>query len=193
MFNALVKAAIGRRAFAHAARAVGATKGQLAGLLSSAVEEGKGVPELARDIRRTFEFNSKVRSLRIARTELTEVINDGAARTLDHEGYPEKQWSTVIDGRERPTHAQADGQSVPADGYFAVGGNACRYPGDETLPPGERVNCRCTVVGSGVPESRARRQGEMFLKAHGSLERQFQVSLRRAFLDQRNRILSRLP
>lgn len=45
----------------------------------------------------------------------------------------------------RPTHSDADGQSVLYGEQFVVGGYECDYPGDSALPPEERCNCYCAV------------------------------------------------
>jgi 8-oxo-dGTP pyrophosphatase MutT (NUDIX family)/2'-5' RNA ligase len=57
-----------------------------------------------------------------------------------------KQWVCMMDGRERPTHHIAHGQIVPYNGKFVVGGHECDFPGDETLPIEETINCRCHAV-----------------------------------------------
>jgi hypothetical protein len=45
----------------------------------------------------------------------------------------------------RPTHSDADGQSVLYGEQFVVGGYECDYPGDGALPAEERCNCYCAV------------------------------------------------
>lgn len=86
----------------------------------------------------------------IAATETTGLLNAGAheARSyLAALGFvEEKQWVARTDGRERPTHRQANGQRVKVDEDFVVGGHACPYPGAVTLPAKERCRCRCWVI-----------------------------------------------
>lgn len=130
--------------------------------------------------------------MRIARTELTDTINDGTHRALTKEGYTRKRWSTVIDGREREAHAEADGQETLINEAFKVGGELAMYPGDENLSASARINCRCTLVAAGIPVDREELLGRAFLRIHSSLEHKFVVSLHKAFLFQRDRILSRL-
>lgn len=193
IFTEAVRLALQQKTFTHAALAIGTTKDDLQKLLTTAFEEGEGIEKLAREIKKYFELQSKVRSQRIARTEMTDVINDGATTTLHKEGYQQKEWSTVVDGRERETHAAADGQTVGINDLFRVGGASCTYPGSDTLPAGERINCRCTVVGAGLPQDRVRQLGQRFLRIHGALEKQFVLQLVRAFDLQRRRILSHFP
>lgn len=193
IFTESVQAALKQKALHHATLATQTTKGQLQTLLQQAFDEGQGIPELARGINEQFKINSRVRSVRIARTEMTDVINDGTLRTLIREGYTQKEWSTVIDGRERDAHHSANGQTVGINDLFTVGGESARYPGDDNLSAAGRVNCRCTLVGAGIPEDRKYQLGQRFLRTHTNLENRFVVYLRRAFEQQRRRILSHFP
>ena len=193
VFSDSVKLALKIKSFSHASQAIGTTKEQLQGLIEKAAVEGQSVSQLATAIKDQYGFDSRVRPLRIARTELTDTINDGTTQALRKEGYQDKQWSTVIDGRERETHAKADGQTVGIHDMFRVGGASCSYPGDESLPPGERINCRCAVVAAGLPEDRIRKLGEMFLRTHGQLEKTLVIHLRREFDRQRQRVLAHFP
>lgn len=59
---------------------------------------------------------------------------------------PRQRWVSRRDGRVRPTHVEADGQTVAAGELFIVGGYGMRFPGDPAGPPGERINCRCNLV-----------------------------------------------
>jgi uncharacterized protein with gpF-like domain len=193
IFTQAIRAALDAKAYDHAVIAIGTTKAALQAEFASAIEQGEGISQLAKRIDALFGREEKVRSKLIARTELTDVINYGSTETLRREGYQNKEWSTVIDGRERASHAAADGQVVGIQQTFMVGGSTAFFPGDSNLPIGERANCRCAVVGAGLPEDRKRRLGQVFLRSHGALEKDFVVSLRRAFLEQRDRVLSQLP
>lgn len=57
-----------------------------------------------------------------------------------------QRWVTRRDDRVRPTHAAADGQTVPLGMPFMVGGYSLRHPGDGWAPPHETANCRCWLV-----------------------------------------------
>lgn len=50
-----------------------------------------------------------------------------------------KRWVTVMDGRERPEHAEANGIEVPFDQVFPVDGGVM-VPGESTW------NCRCSAI-----------------------------------------------
>lgn len=56
-----------------------------------------------------------------------------------------KIWVATDDGRTRPEHADADGQEVPYDEYFDVGGEELLYPGDDNGSGWNIYNCRCTM------------------------------------------------
>lgn len=192
VYTEAMRRIIEKKAYDHAALAIGTTKDVLQGLIEKAITEGQGIEELGRAIRGEFDGMSRVRGLRIARTETTDTVNDGTLAALVTEGAQHKEWSTVIDGRERPEHASANGQIVPIDSPFHVGGESGMYPGDDIFSASNRVNCRCAVLAAGLPEDRRTQLGDDFLRAQGSLERRFMVDLRSAFLEQRDRILSRL-
>jgi uncharacterized protein with gpF-like domain len=55
-------------------------------------------------------------------------------------------WLSSRDSKVRPDHAAADGQTRPVGLPFTVGGVELMYPGDPVGPPGEVVNCRCTML-----------------------------------------------
>lgn len=58
-------------------------------------------------------------------------------------------WETMKDERVRPTHAVADGQTVPIDEPFIVGGYKMRFPGDvftSNPPASEVIMCRCVEI-----------------------------------------------
>lgn len=57
-----------------------------------------------------------------------------------------KEWVSVLDDRTRDSHVVADGQVVPVNGRFLVGGWPAKFPRDPMLPAEESVNCRCWAV-----------------------------------------------
>ena len=61
-----------------------------------------------------------------------------------------KVWLTMRDSRVRSAHAEADGQTVPVQGVFDIGGFPARYPGDPSLPPELRIGCRCFLAPAGI-------------------------------------------
>jgi hypothetical protein len=68
-------------------------------------------------------------------------------------------WNSLLDGRERPAHHAAHGQTRPVDEPFEVGGELLRFPGDSSLGAsvGNTINCRCFLVTHAEDESGNRR------------------------------------
>jgi len=84
----------------------------------------------------------------IGRTETIAAYNGGdmaGARALDEFGPVEKEWMAESGPRTRESHADANGQTVPLDSPFMVGGYAMDRPHDPSAPAEEVVNCRCSV------------------------------------------------
>ena len=84
---------------------------------------------------------SEGRALNFARTELAAAANGGMDAAWRAAGVPFKRWRSMHDERVRDSHAAVDGQIVPTERTFTVGGRAARYPGDPNLPIELRVNC----------------------------------------------------
>lgn len=53
-----------------------------------------------------------------------------------------KTW-VAAGANTRPTHQDADGQTVGFDEMFVVGGEECEFPGDPALSDAEAINCEC--------------------------------------------------
>lgn len=56
-----------------------------------------------------------------------------------------KRWDTILDGRERVEHQQANNQVQPLNQPFIVGGESLLFPGDPTGAPSNVINCRCSL------------------------------------------------
>jgi hypothetical protein len=110
------------------------------------VEKGPfgAVARLARFVIAWLRRANDDRIDRIATTEATAALNSGKQAAAQATGLTgRKRWVAVRDEVTRDTHAAAHGQEVPIDGQFTVGTEQCDHPGDPTLSPGERINCRC--------------------------------------------------
>uniref|UniRef100_UPI00368BE5C1 phage minor head protein n=1 Tax=Micromonospora sp. NPDC005806 TaxID=3364234 RepID=UPI00368BE5C1 len=114
--------------------------------------EGASVPRIRDAIEGILgERSWEDRAVTIARTETIGAYNAGtltawltAEQVLDEK--LDKVWVATHDERTRDDHRDADGQRVALDGVFMVGGVPMRYPGDPAAPPGQTVNCRCTMI-----------------------------------------------
>lgn len=89
------------------------------------------------------------RAEKAARNNTNSLCSCQRLERLKQQGYKYKRWNTIMDGRERPTHAIANGQTVPIDEPFIVGGYRMMFPRDVTYgaPAREIMNCRCSITG----------------------------------------------
>lgn len=83
----------------------------------------------------------------VTRTEVNAVCNLAAMDAAYRQGKRFKTWKTFGDSKVRPSHKAANGQRVPLDMPFTVGGYEMMFPNDSSLgaPAGEVVNCRCVL------------------------------------------------
>ncbi len=92
-----------------------------------------------------FEF---YRARRIARTETISAMN---AATLEGWRQSEviggKEWVCACDKVSREWHKNADGQQVPLEEPFIVGGEKLMHPGDSSMGASAKnvIHCRCTM------------------------------------------------
>lgn len=108
-----------------------------------------GAAEQARILRRQFDGYSKYQAERFIRTETTAISNKAileSATTIFPKDQLQKEWSTSRDGRERDSHARADGQTVPFNQPFMVQGEELMEPGDRRGSASNVINCRCAAI-----------------------------------------------
>lgn len=119
--------------------------------LADGYAAGESIPQLAQRVRGAARKSVKTSTL-VARSAVVSAANKGTMDMARAAGIDmAKEWMATPDSRTRPTHNIADGQYVPIDEQFVVGGYKCDYPGEWSLPPQERYNCRCTV-GFVIPD-----------------------------------------
>lgn len=83
----------------------------------------------------------------IARTEIAAASSHARYIAAKSTGLPLlKEWVATTDSRTRPSHRSADGQRVPIDANFNVGGVSIFSPGAAGAPADEVINCRCADV-----------------------------------------------
>ena len=70
------------------------TKARLAKVIGNAIEEKRGIPGLARDIRNSFDDMNKARSEMIARTETCDALEQAFLDRADDMGITGKEWVT---------------------------------------------------------------------------------------------------
>lgn len=82
-------------------------------------------------------------------------IAEGEANTIyNHTEYEDavknkhfKTWNTIMDGRERDSHAEVNGMTIPINEVFHLKGGDCYYPRDDSLgmDDSEIASCRCSL------------------------------------------------
>lgn len=128
-----------------------ATKEAIRQVVQKGLDDGQGMREIARHIRRDMPEFSTVRAERIVRSEVISASNYGsqigAERFAEDSGVTlEKEWVATFDHRTRDSHADLNGTRVGINEDFDVDGYPAAYPGDPRLPAKSRIQCRCTVV-----------------------------------------------
>ncbi|MGM7634173.1 phage portal protein [Bacillus sp. Hm123] len=121
------------------------TRETLRSAISDGVDKGESLQQIAKRIEKVYgdDFGPK-RAMNIARTEVVAASNAGAREGAIATGLDlEKQWVTTIDGRERESHADCNGQTREMNDPYDVGGHSGMFPGDPKLPAKERIKCRC--------------------------------------------------
>lgn len=113
---------------------------------------GEGVTQIADRLNHVFEEANQVRALRIARTETLGAANFGQLEGMAQSGVVRgKQWLSARDSQVRASHRDLDAATDPSRGGAPTAlmepfGNGLMFPGDQTGPPEEVVNCRCALL-----------------------------------------------
>jgi hypothetical protein len=89
----------------------------------------------------------------IALTESHRAVSQGRFAALQNmadeygidDGDVTRTWNAMMDGRERETHGEMDGQQVTGfdEPYVSPSGEELMYPGDPQASAAEIVRCRC--------------------------------------------------
>lgn len=171
--HGLISQALLDQLAARADAIIDGIRGPVARAIANSYVNGLSVPQTAEAILAAVDDLRPWQATMLARNDLVSLANGGsyiAARALaqaDPTGPRMlKRWVTAEDERVRPTHVEANGQTVPLDTPFVVGGATLRYPGDPQGPDAEVINCRCTQVyveESGIEETTrpSRRVGDL--------------------------------
>ncbi len=126
------------------------TRDALRGALTEKITAGATQADLSAAVADIFDQAKGYRSARIARTETAIAGNAGILDGLKQAGIENKRWISSRDEKVRDSHAIADGQEVPIEESFDVGGYFLDHPGDPEGPPSEIINCRCVVRAAKV-------------------------------------------
>lgn len=90
---------------------------------------------------------SKERARICARNETNKAVETLNYDDAVEKGFRYKIWITIVDGKERKSHRNADRQKVKINEPFDIGGYKMLHPMDDSLdaPLSEILGCRCTV------------------------------------------------
>jgi HK97 family phage portal protein len=123
------------------------TKKDLEKILSDAVIEDLSIADVKKQIMDLYDGYKDSRAEMIARTEINGIKN-----LVSRDNYVNNpivvglEWLSANDSVVRPAHREADGEVVPVDSAFSVGGEELKYPGDPAGSADNVINCRCTVL-----------------------------------------------
>jgi len=109
-------------------------------LLEQAVNEGWSTSHIQRDVKLLYnsytESMTPVRSLRIARTEVSRIMNNSELMCYKRLGYAEKTWATALDANVCDICVSMEGEPVAINELFSAGiGTPPAHP-----------NCRCNIL-----------------------------------------------
>ena len=125
------------------------TMQQINRVVENGLKEGLGVASIGKTIRDTMDSPfTRYRANTIARTETHSAASYGNHQINASFNIPNqvKRWVSVADARSRATHVAANGQEVPLDEDFIVGGVAMGYTGDPKGGAKNVINCRCVTL-----------------------------------------------
>lgn len=114
--------------------------------LLEGMQLGEGAAELRERVIASANVSAR-RAETIARTEVNSAMNNGAYQQMKTLDMPTiKEWIATDDSRTRESHEEVDGAEIAGDAKFTVGGFPMDHPHDVNAPPGETINCRCTIA-----------------------------------------------
>ena len=100
--------------------------------------------DLTREIARRVRARNLARSGVISATETHGVASRGQLQAgVIVNQRVDKSWISQRDRRVRSSHISADGQRVPIDQPFRIGGSMMMYPSDPAGGANETIGCRC--------------------------------------------------
>lgn len=132
--------------------------GEVMQQLQDGLEHGETKKELMARIATTFDGIKQTRADTIANTETAAAFNFARDKAMLDAGVTHKKWlhSQRPEQEPRPTHVENDGQIVPVDKPFDIGGVKFMYPSDDSLGagPDDIINCHCVAIPVDYEEGR---------------------------------------
>lgn len=117
--------------------------------MADPVFQSSGEAVQSKMLRQKFDGLADYQAKRIVRTEATNAANyatEQAALNLFPGQDMTKTWLSGFDARVRPAHQAANGQIVPFNSKFSVGGESLQRPGDPNGSASNVINCRCSMI-----------------------------------------------
>ena len=142
-FNQNVYTNLANQTFTASARTMNRVRNNITNILAEAYQEGWGIQNATRKLKKEFNALKTYEARRIARTELNSAQNQGAFQTYEDYGVEYHQWWTGQDSRVRDSHRGLHGQIVQVGKPFE---NGLMFPGDRNGRIREWIHCRCTTV-----------------------------------------------
>ena len=92
-------------------------------------------------------YLSNDRAMFISECEANSILNYRQYSKALKSGKTKKTWIDVGDKRERKTHLEVGGTTIPINEPFSVGDSLLMFPTDHSLGASadEIVNCRCSI------------------------------------------------
>ena len=111
--------------------------------LKEGLAENKSAASIKRSLKR--KYNKLTNIERTLDTELhasAEAVREEYSASV---GMTRKTWKTQQDSRVRSTcfHDKIANKEIPINSVFRACGFTARFPGDNSLPPSDRIRCRC--------------------------------------------------
>lgn len=90
-------------------------------------------------------YFSEDRAMAMSENDSNTVIGHDELEEAVSEGMRYKTWHTIMDGRERDSHAEVNELTIPIDEPFELPGGMLMCPGDDSMGASdeELANCRC--------------------------------------------------
>lgn len=104
-------------------------------------------------VRATFDhtdeeyYLSKDRAMFVSECEANTALNYKEYKDAIKAGKTHKMWKDIGDKRERKTHLEVGGTTIPIRELFAVGDSLMLFPKDSSAGAASKeiVNCRCSI------------------------------------------------
>lgn len=112
------------------------TREALLASIKEGVDKAEGFDEISKRISDVYKDAAAYRVERIARTEVSTALNEGAIEAYKQAGVSKLEWVAIIDENTSDECQQNDGE------VREIGKD---FPGGVDKPP-QHVNCRCSVV-----------------------------------------------